>query len=180
MKLENYLYYDPTSPSGLRWKVKPNRKIRIDSVAGTDCIGRWAVRVNGRIYLAHRVIYEMFNQLLEGFDIDHIDRNGLNNRIENLRAVPHAVNMRNTSLQKNNSSGVTGVNYKEIYDKRNDYTYKGWRAEWRDLTGKNCTKLFSARKYGHDQAFQLACEYREKMIAQLNEQGAGYTDTHGK
>ena len=179
MNWHDYFIYDAECASGIRWKVKLNRKIRIGDVAGNAASNRWAVRVGGRRYLVHRVIYEMFRGDIEGLDIDHIDRNGLNNRIENLRAVPHAVNMRNTSLQENNRSGVTGVNYKEIYDKRKDYLYKGWRAEWRDLGGKNCTKLFSTRKYGYEEAFRLACAYRAKMIAELNTQGAGYTETHG-
>ena len=180
MNWQDYFTYDVESASGIRWKVKPNRKIRLGDVAGTARPERWAVRVEGRLYLVHRVIYEMFYGEIGDLDIDHIDRNGLNNRIENLRAVPHVINMRNLSKQENNKSGVTGVNYKEIYDKRKNYLYKGWRTSWRDLSGKNCTKLFSTRKYGYDLAFQLACEHREKMIAELNEQGAGYSPTHGK
>lgn len=39
---------------------------------------------------------------------------------------------------------------------------------------------FSCNKYGHEQAFQLACQWREQKIAELNEQGAGYSERHGK
>lgn len=78
-----------------------------------------------------------------------------------------------------NKSGVNGVFYRKVKSRHgegrcNDY----WFASWRD--GKQHSKAFSVSKYGHDLAFQLACEHREKMIAQLNEQGAGYSPTHGK
>lgn len=181
MDFNEYFYYDESSPSGLRWKVKLNRKIVIGSPAGSRGRSSWSVRLFGRLYRVHRIIYELLNTNFNvDFDIDHIDRNPFNNKIENLRCVSHSVNMRNLSLNKNNTSGVTGVAYKEIYDKRKDYLYKGWRAEWRGLDGKNCTKLFSVRKYGYDEAFRLACEHREKMINELNERGAGYSPTHGK
>ena len=41
--------------------------------------------------------------------IDHIDHNPGNNSVENLREVTVIENHRNMSLNKNNTSGVTGV-----------------------------------------------------------------------
>ena len=181
MDFSEYVYYDETSPSCLRWKVKTGRKVVIGAKAGSKHTHAWGVRIMRKRYLAHRVIYEiLIGKIPDGYDIDHIDRNPHNNKLSNLRAVPHWLNMRNLSLREDTRSGVTGVHYKEIYDKRADYTYTGWRAEWRDLSGKNCTKLFSTRKYGDCLAFQLAREHREKMISELNERGAGYSPTHGK
>lgn len=55
------------------------------------------------------------------FDVDHIDRNPLNNTRANLRIVPHHVNIRNRILQKNNTSGYSGVSWSE--------RYKGWLAQ---------------------------------------------------
>ena len=44
-----------------------------------------------------------------GLEIDHINRDSLDNRIENLRLVSHSANMANISLLKNNTSGHAGV-----------------------------------------------------------------------
>ncbi|MDV7394240.1 HNH endonuclease, partial [Arthrospira platensis SPKY1] len=41
--------------------------------------------------------------------LDHIDHDTRNNRIENLRLAPPAVNGRNLSKYRNNTSGRTGI-----------------------------------------------------------------------
>lgn len=46
---------------------------------------------------------------LPGFEIDHKNRNGLDNRRANLRVVTRTVNMQNKGRQRNNASGITGV-----------------------------------------------------------------------
>lgn len=45
----------------------------------------------------------------EGLDVDHINRNPLDNRKENLRVVPHKKNIENANKRKDNTSGCTGV-----------------------------------------------------------------------
>ena len=49
-------------------------------------------RINGKIVQMHRFIMGSNN----GLEIDHINRNGLDNRKENLRFVTHSQNMMNT------------------------------------------------------------------------------------
>jgi hypothetical protein len=70
------------------------------------------IRFRGKSFLIHRLVWELFNgPIPEGLDIDHIDHDRQNNRIENLRAVTHAENQRNLSLPKHNRSGHIGVSW---------------------------------------------------------------------
>jgi HNH endonuclease/AP2 domain-containing protein len=47
----------------------------------------------------------------EGFEPDHIDRDPLNCRRGNLRAITHAQNMQNRGANRNNTSGYRGVSW---------------------------------------------------------------------
>lgn len=50
--------------------------------------------------------------VLLGFkNYDHINRNELDNRKENLREASPQQNVFNSSIAKNNTSGITGVHY---------------------------------------------------------------------
>ena len=80
---------------------------------------------------------------------------------------------RNVSMQSDNTSGVTGV-YRYFVK-----GFYGWVACWMELDGTKVTRTFSSAKYGEQQAFDLAVAKRKEMIAELNAQGAGYSETHG-
>lgn len=55
-----------------------------------------------------------------------------------------------------------------------------WTAQWNDLSGKRKSKAFNTEKLGYEIAFDEAVKYRTKMIEELNAQGAGYSENHGK
>ena len=57
----------------------------------------------------HRVILKV----AEGYEVDHINLNPLDNRKCNLRMATHRQNQCNQPLQSNNTSGITGVSYKK-------------------------------------------------------------------
>jgi len=90
--------------------------------------------------------------------VDHINRNGLDNRKVNLRLVDQRTQSINQSIKSNNTSGVTGVSYKKS---------KGWVAHWRDADGNQCHKCFSSKKYTNDIAKAKAIEHRQRMIRSL-------------
>jgi hypothetical protein len=139
--------------------------------------GYWSVRINGKCFQVHRIIWYLYNDVQPGLsmDIDHVDGNKLNNSITNLRLVERTVNTHNQVLRVNNNSGVTGVH---LCDGGRGNLY--YRAKWQNLDGSEDRKNFPIRKYGEEEAFRLACEYRAKMIEELNKQGAGYSERHGK
>jgi hypothetical protein len=69
---------------------------------------------NGKTILFHQLILVIDNVDLI---IDHIDRNPLNNKKSNLRICTRQQNNMNCDIQKNNSSGITGVEWHKINKK---------------------------------------------------------------
>ena len=173
--LNTYFYYDETSPTCLRWKIR-NRKMKADSVAGTLQGDRYKVCVEYKKFKVHRIIYALFNNgIRSDLVVNHIDNNPLNNKITNLETCTVAENSRRTRIQNGalsslNTSGVTGVRIMT-----NAGGNKYWTATWRDLTGHLRRKYFSVLQLGETEAFRLACEYRKQMIEKLNSEGAGYS-----
>lgn len=67
------------------------------------------VKVNGRNLRAHRVIYAIVHGEIPEGEIDHINGNRMDNRIENLREVSSSENAHNSKKPKTNTSGFPGV-----------------------------------------------------------------------
>ena len=83
----------------------------------------------------HNLICPEFKQ------VDHIDRNGLNNCRSNLREGSGRVNAQNKGKQKNNTSGHTGVEWHKPVGNR-----KGrWKAVWKDEEENRRSHTFTLR-----------------------------------
>ena len=97
MKLSDYFYYDPRSPSCLRNKINRSSTQLKDQIQGTlNNRGYWQVQHQKKTTVQHRIVWELhFGPIPEGKVIDHIDRDKSNNRIENLRCVSQSENMTN-------------------------------------------------------------------------------------
>jgi len=67
--------------------------------------------VKGYTAPAHRLAWLYVYGCMPTHQIDHIDGDRLNNRIENLRDVTQAENTKNRRLQKNNKTGISGVKW---------------------------------------------------------------------
>lgn len=183
MNFNDWFYYDETSPSGIRWKVdrwsgQDYRVLRIakDTVAGSvNSKGYWQVILQKKGYRVHRVIWEMLNGPLKTEEqIDHIDQNKGNNLISNMRVVTNTVNKRNSGMYSNNSTGITGVRWITM----DGGLYSA--ATWATLEHKRKASYFSVAKFGLLPAFKMAFLRRQKEIANLNKQGAEYSEIHGK
>ncbi|EFN5169669.1 HNH endonuclease [Escherichia coli] len=76
----------------------------------TDGYKRTTITIDGvtRSYKIHRLIYWLHTGEWPEV-VDHFDRNKANNYISNLRPSTVTENNRNKGVQKNNSSGYTGI-----------------------------------------------------------------------
>lgn len=60
--------------------------------------------------MAHKIIWlYVYGEAPQS--IDHIDGDGLNNKIDNLRIACHAINNKNRSLSRVNKTGISGVSW---------------------------------------------------------------------
>lgn len=93
----------------LMWNKKHAGKIAL------GYLNKKTGHLSGRIFykpiLAHVAAWCIHYGAEPLYEIDHIDGNGSNNSIVNLRDVSHANNMRNLGLGKRNKSGVVGVHF---------------------------------------------------------------------
>lgn len=112
--VDRIISYDPHS-GVITWKQREDRARRWNSrcagkSAGTTCSGGYiGLRINGRRYLAHRLAWLLFYGEWPAENIDHINGDGRDNRIANLRACNQSENHQNRSRQGNNTSGIIGV-----------------------------------------------------------------------
>lgn len=98
-------------------------------------------------------------QPLPGMEVDHINRDGLNNCGSNLRCITHSQNQLNKSLQPNNSSGFRGTSWIQRDQK--------WRASIH-VSGKNFHLGDFNSKENAARAYDAAAINFHGEFAQLN------------
>ena len=136
--LKECFEFDPTSPSYLKWKndrplhhfsseksykmwkIKESNK-QINNLNTDGYYIVYTHTINNRItrFKAHRIIYAIANNTndFQGFNIDHIDCNKLNNNPENLRLATATQNQYNRGKQKNNTSGHKNIYFHKKFQK---------------------------------------------------------------
>lgn len=120
--LRALLHYDPET-GGLTWKPRSRdmfsrRRLWLSwntRFAGKPAFrnksnGYWRGTLLHRVWPSHRVIWAIHYGRWPAGVIDHINGDTLDNRIENLRCVTQAANLRNAGVRRQpNASGVVGV-----------------------------------------------------------------------
>jgi hypothetical protein len=102
------------------WIIRPARCVKIGDIAGTDNgKGYLRVKIDGKNYRLHRLAWLYFYGELPVGDIDHINGNKKDNRIENLRDVSKSENMQNQKKAhlNNKTTGLLGVCKHKITNK---------------------------------------------------------------
>lgn len=84
----------------------------------------YAMRRNkGKLIYMHRLI----NNTLDGYETDHVNRNKLDNRRENLISVNKIINGRNRGENKNNTSGHKGISWDKRVKKWEIYIWNSYK-----------------------------------------------------
>lgn len=141
--LRKVLDYDPETGM-LVWKERPKEMFNQGN-RRHSWNSRWAGKlafrkselgymrgsVNGRKLLAHRVVWAMHHGKWPSEQIDHINGDRSDNRIENLREVDAAGNARNHQMRSSNTSGEIGV------------TWNATRKKWMVRVGRKFVGYFT-------------------------------------
>jgi len=134
----------------LYWKAMPyKRNDLIGTEAGTLDGDRRQITINKKHYKTHRLVYLMFYGYMPK-EVDHIDGNSLNNRIENLRPASRSEQCCNTKLRKNSTSGIKGVTWDKL------------RNKWIVSINKDKKTMFTGRFDDLELAQLVAIEARDK------------------
>ena len=111
-RLKELLYYNPDNGLFTWKKLKTKNKVRVGDIAGykTNLRGNYIdIRLDGKLYKAHRLAYLYMKGEFPDDVIDHIDGDGTNNIFQNLRDVKQRYNTRNTRIGENNKTGIIGI-----------------------------------------------------------------------
>jgi len=123
-ELINYLHqYFVYKPDGTFIRTD-----RTNSTGSYDKDGYLIIKIKGKQYKAHRLVFAYHNNRFPHKEIDHINRNRTDNRIENLREIDRIGNIRNTIQKVNKDTGVVGIYY--------DKTTKGLKKKYTFHFGK--------------------------------------------
>lgn len=115
-RLKQLLDYDPETGE-FRWRADV-KHMYAGRVAGTEFKSTNAqtkylrIKVDSVTYMAHRLAWLWANGSMPSDDIDHINGDGLDNRLSNIRVVTRNENLRNMPKQKSNTSGLTGIHWR--------------------------------------------------------------------
>lgn len=97
------------------WKANTGGRGKRDKQAG--CLmhnGYVKIGINGKEYLAHRLMWLYVNGEFPTINLDHIDRCRRNNCISNLRLATVKQNSENMFREKQNTSGYRGVHFNKL------------------------------------------------------------------
>lgn len=142
----NYVKYDPKSPSGLIYvKCQVKKFIGKPAINLKSSDGYYRLSgFNKKTFPCSHIVWLLFNEggVIEKHEqIDHVDGNLDNNKIENLRKVTQEINNRNKGKYKTNKSDITGVKF--MYNKVSGQSY--WVASWHPSPSKRKSSYFNVK-----------------------------------
>lgn len=106
--LLEYLEYNPETGIFI-WIKRPANRVKVGAVAGIEMPNATYITLKGKRFMAHRAAWLIFYGKEPENVIDHMNGNPNDNRICNLRDVPHSENCKNQKLYVTNTTGIKGV-----------------------------------------------------------------------
>ena len=114
------------------------------------------ITIKGKSYREHHIVWLIHHGRLPSSEIDHIDRDKTNNKIENLRETNRYVNMHNiTKASKNNKVGYRGVGYDKKVNK--------YHARIQHKGTSTFLGMYDTAKLAH----QAYLNHKEKLLWQM-------------
>lgn len=163
----------------LIWKERPRSHFQSDAtwnafnkrmpglVAGSRRgEGYLYVYVKGKPYSVHRIICAMHGIDIS-MDIDHIDQNKINNRVENLRPASKEKNMANRAMNKSNMAGIKGLSISGA---------KGGKKYWHteiQINKNRHQRYFPYTEAGKQAAIDWLITTREALHKEFSNHGSG-------
>ena len=154
-KLKKYVSYNPDT-GVFTWKKIPPKtsSTKVGNEAGCDNgHGYLVFMIEGVMYRAHRLAFLYMKGKMPKKYVDHINGKKSDNRWCNLREVDENQNAKNSRLQKNNKSGVSGVHWnssrlkwKSIIWNKNKSIYLG---EFEDFFDAACVRKSAELTYNY-------------------------------
>jgi HNH endonuclease len=137
-RLREILHYNPDTGEFAWIERRQGRRLGAVGSIGTKGKGtnyfRLMVTIDYHSYKAHHLAWLYMTGEWPFPEIDHINRNPMDNRFANLRLATKVEQRANRGIQKNNTSGTTGV----FWDKFG----KRWRAGTRNFRTKEEAVVF--------------------------------------
>jgi len=146
------IYYEQIRDSELKWHLTNYGYV------GTFWIDEIGNRQQG--FLHQAIIQLSGKEIPDGYEIDHKDRNKLNNLDDNLRFCTYAQNNQNRGKQTNNKSGHIGVHWSK--------QAKKWVAQIRNKGNKEFLGYFDTAEDAA-RAYNIAAVKYRGEFAILNE-----------
>lgn len=151
--LINVLEYSPDTGI-FKWTKSVGPRAVVGRVAGTSTTeGYLTIQINNSTYLCHRLAWFYAFEEWPLDELDHINRIGSDNRLDNLRKVSNLENAKTKGMYSSNTSGFKGV------------TKKG--SKWQAVLTYNSQKIYIGRFATAAEASE-AYELRKKEILHEN------------
>lgn len=140
------------------WINPPKNKEVGDVVGYVTTLGYIRIYHKGKPYYAHRLAFMMMGEDIDGWEVDHIDRNKSNNKWSNLRKATSAENKYNRRGHSNSLLKIKNITLHDDGSGRLSYYVRIMK-----------DGVVHRKSFEHtDDGLQLAIHYRDNIVSKLH------------